>query len=68
MAGYILETSKSWSAVFNQTAAINITGWLVFLLLGTARPIIWGYYKMAFSTLKGGCYTSVDANDDTEAC
>ncbi|PVD23171.1 hypothetical protein C0Q70_16434 [Pomacea canaliculata] len=40
MAGYILETSKSWSAVFNQTAAINITGWLVFLLLGTARPII----------------------------
>lgn len=40
MAGYILETTKSWSAVFNQTAAICVFGNIVFLLLGTAQRII----------------------------
>lgn len=40
MAGYILETTKSWSAVFNQTAAICILGWFVFFLFGSGRRMI----------------------------
>ncbi|KAL8590483.1 hypothetical protein ACOMHN_011696 [Nucella lapillus] len=40
MAGYVLETTKSWSAVFNQTAAICVFGNIIFLLLGTAQRII----------------------------
>lgn len=40
MAGYVLETTKSWSAVFNQAAAMCIFGYIVFLFLGTGRRIV----------------------------
>ena len=40
IAGYILETTKSWVSVFNQTAGICIIGWFVFVLLGTGRRLV----------------------------
>lgn len=40
LAGYILETTKQWSAVFQATAAINIFGCILFVWFGSAEPII----------------------------
>nr|CAD7402251.1 unnamed protein product [Timema poppensis] len=40
LAGYILETTKSWVAVFQATAAINILGCIVFVIYGSAKPIV----------------------------
>ena len=40
IAGHILEATKSWSAVFNQTAAVCVAGWSVFALLGTGQKIV----------------------------
>ena len=39
-AGYILETSHSWAAVFNLTAAVAVFGWLVFVVFGTGEQIV----------------------------
>ena len=40
MAGHILEVTKSWSAVFNQTAAVAMFGWLVYTIFGTGKQVI----------------------------
>ncbi|KAK6180103.1 hypothetical protein SNE40_012312 [Patella caerulea] len=40
IAGHILEATKSWSAVFNQTAGVCLVGWMVFVLFGTGKKII----------------------------
>ncbi|KAJ8305773.1 hypothetical protein KUTeg_016318 [Tegillarca granosa] len=40
MAGHILEATKSWSAVFNQTAGVCIFGWIVYLLFGTGEQVV----------------------------
>ncbi|XP_060571518.1 voltage-gated purine nucleotide uniporter SLC17A9-like isoform X1 [Ruditapes philippinarum] len=40
MAGHILEVTKSWSAVFNQTAAVSVFGWVVYTLFGTGKQVI----------------------------
>ncbi|XP_041356795.1 solute carrier family 17 member 9-like [Gigantopelta aegis] len=40
MAGHILESTKSWSAVFNQTAAVCVFGCVVFTLFGTAKQLV----------------------------
>ena len=42
MAGHILEVTKSWGAVFNQTAAVSVVGWVVYTIFGTGKQIIWG--------------------------
>jgi hypothetical protein len=40
MAGYILDVTGSWIAVFNVTAAINVFGLVVFLAFGSGNPIV----------------------------
>lgn len=40
MAGLVLETTKSWAAVFNQTAGLCLFGWIVYILTGTGKRII----------------------------
>lgn len=40
LAGYILETSESWSTVFNLTALLNVLGCLSFVIFGIAKPIV----------------------------
>ncbi|KAH3809294.1 solute carrier family 17 member 9-like isoform X1 [Dreissena polymorpha] len=40
MAGHILEATKSWSAVFNQTAGVAVFGWIVYTIFGTGKQII----------------------------
>jgi ACS family sodium-dependent inorganic phosphate cotransporter-like MFS transporter 9 len=39
-AGYILETTKSWPVVFNQTAALCFLGYTIYFLFGTGKKII----------------------------
>lgn len=39
-AGFILETTKSWPAVFGSCALINVAGCLVFLVFGRGEPIV----------------------------
>lgn len=41
LAGYILETTNSWAAVFQITAALNMFGCLVFLMFGSGNAIVW---------------------------
>jgi MFS transporter, ACS family, solute carrier family 17 (sodium-dependent inorganic phosphate cotransporter), member 9 len=38
--GYMLETTKSWPLVFNQTACICFFGYLIYFLFGTGKKII----------------------------
>jgi MFS transporter, ACS family, solute carrier family 17 (sodium-dependent inorganic phosphate cotransporter), member 9 len=40
MAGYVLEVSKSWALVFNQTGIICVAGWVCYLLFGTGQRIV----------------------------
>ncbi|CAH1775098.1 unnamed protein product [Owenia fusiformis] len=40
IAGYILETTKSWAAVFNQTAVVTTIGWLTFMIFGSGKKIV----------------------------
>jgi hypothetical protein len=40
MAGLTLEATKSWAAVFNQTAALTLFGWIVYVMTGTGKRII----------------------------
>ncbi|KAK2141616.1 hypothetical protein LSH36_1068g00018 [Paralvinella palmiformis] len=40
MAGYILETTHSWNAVFSQTACVCLFGWLIFIIFGTGKKVI----------------------------
>jgi ACS family sodium-dependent inorganic phosphate cotransporter-like MFS transporter 9 len=39
-AGYILETTKSWSIVFNQTAVLCFFGFVIFFIFGTGKRIV----------------------------
>lgn len=39
-AGYILETTKSWAIVFNQTGVLCFFGYIVYFIFGTAKQII----------------------------
>lgn len=39
-AGYILQTTKSWAIVFNQTGALCFIGFIVFLMFGTGKKIV----------------------------
>lgn len=41
IAGHILEATKSWGAVFSQTAVVCIVGWIVYVIFGTGQAIIW---------------------------
>ena len=41
IAGYELEMTKSWTVVFNQTAVVCCLGWIVYLLFGTGKKIVW---------------------------
>lgn len=40
LAGYILETTKSWAIVFNQTAGFCFFGYIVYFLFGTGKQIV----------------------------
>ena len=40
IAGYILELTGSWSAVFNVTAFINLIGITTFIIFGSGTPIL----------------------------
>ncbi|KAK7100474.1 voltage-gated purine nucleotide uniporter SLC17A9-like isoform X1 [Littorina saxatilis] len=40
IAGHILEATKSWSAVFNQTAGVCMFGWVVYIIFGTGKQIV----------------------------
>lgn len=39
-AGYILETTKSWAIVFNQTGFLCFFGFIVYFLFGTGKKIV----------------------------
>ncbi|XP_069126561.1 voltage-gated purine nucleotide uniporter SLC17A9-like isoform X1 [Argopecten irradians] len=40
MAGHILEATKSWAAVFNQTAGVCLFGWMVYIIFGTGKQLV----------------------------
>jgi ACS family sodium-dependent inorganic phosphate cotransporter-like MFS transporter 9 len=40
IAGYILETTKSWTIVFNQTAILCFMGYFLYVLFGTGKKIV----------------------------
>ena len=40
IAGYILELTGSWAAVFNVTAVINLIGITIFAIFGSGTPIV----------------------------
>jgi len=40
LAGYILELTGSWSALFNTTAALNVFGIAIFWVFGDSKPIV----------------------------
>lgn len=39
-AGYILETTKSWAIVFNQTGILCFFGYLIYFIFGTGKKIV----------------------------
>jgi len=39
-AGYILETTKSWAIVFNQTGLFCFFGYLIYFIFGTGKKIV----------------------------
>lgn len=39
LAGHILEL-WNWQMVFNTAAAINLIGWIIFLVFGSAEPVV----------------------------
>lgn len=40
IAGYILESTQSWSSVFNQTALVCVFGWATFTIFGSGKKIV----------------------------
>lgn len=40
LAGFMLEVTKNWGAVFQTTALINISGGIIYLLFGSANTIV----------------------------
>lgn len=39
LAGHILELTQSWAAVFSTSIAINVAGWIIFVIFGSAEPV-----------------------------
>jgi len=39
-AGYVLETTKSWAIVFNQTGLLCFFGYVVYFVFGTGKKIV----------------------------
>ncbi|XP_075152256.1 voltage-gated purine nucleotide uniporter SLC17A9-like [Haematobia irritans] len=40
LAGHILEATQSWPMVFSAAAGINLIGWIIFVVFGSAEPIV----------------------------
>ncbi|KAL5281046.1 SLC17A9 family protein [Megaselia abdita] len=40
LAGHILELTQSWPVVFSTAAGINLVGWIIFVVFGSAEPIV----------------------------
>ncbi|CAD7000684.1 solute carrier family 17 member 9 [Ceratitis capitata] len=40
LAGHILEITQSWPIVFSTAAAINLVGWVIFVVFGSAEAIV----------------------------
>ncbi|CAL1529513.1 unnamed protein product [Lymnaea stagnalis] len=40
IAGHVLEVTKSWNAVFGQTALVNVFGWIVYTTFGTGKKVV----------------------------
>ena len=40
IAGYILDMTGSWAAVFTETAVVCFTGWIVFMIFGTGKQLV----------------------------
>lgn len=40
LAGHILELTQSWPAVFSTIAGINLIGLFIFMVFGSAEPIV----------------------------
>lgn len=39
LAGHILELTQSWPAVFSTLIAVNVAGWIIFVIFGSAEPV-----------------------------
>ncbi|KAH8333094.1 hypothetical protein KR074_005443 [Drosophila pseudoananassae] len=40
LAGHILELTQSWPMVFSAAAGINLVGWIIFMVFGSAEAIV----------------------------
>uniref|UniRef100_D3TNQ1 RNA polymerase II elongator complex subunit ELP3 n=1 Tax=Glossina morsitans morsitans TaxID=37546 RepID=D3TNQ1_GLOMM len=40
LAGHILEVTQSWPMVFSAAAGINLIGWFIFIIFGSAEAIV----------------------------
>ena len=40
MAGHVLEVTKNWNLVFNQTIEVICVGWVIFMIFGTGKRIV----------------------------
>uniref|UniRef100_A0A1A9WKN6 Major facilitator superfamily (MFS) profile domain-containing protein n=1 Tax=Glossina brevipalpis TaxID=37001 RepID=A0A1A9WKN6_9MUSC len=40
LAGHILEVTQSWPMVFSAAAGINLVGWFIFMVFGSAEAIV----------------------------
>lgn len=39
LAGHILELTQSWAAVFSTSIAVNVFGWIIFVIFGSAEAV-----------------------------
>lgn len=39
LAGHILELTQSWPAVFSTSIAVNVAGWIIFVIFGSAEAV-----------------------------
>lgn len=39
LAGHILELTQSWAAVFSTSIAVNVAGWIIFVIFGSAEAV-----------------------------
>lgn len=40
LAGHILELTQSWPAVFSTLIAVNVAGWIIFVIFGSAEEVV----------------------------
>ena len=40
IAGHVLEVTKNWNLVFNQTIEVICVGWVIFMIFGTGKRIV----------------------------